>query len=72
MHYFVFQINNHREYRCLEQFSNYRDARVHVRNLRESAEEPGIVEFKMVFAENEAEASDLLRTRRERTPSEDD
>jgi hypothetical protein len=72
MPYFVYQINNQREYLYIEHHAAYREARQSVRRLRESFQGSGKVEFRMVFAADEAEALDLLRAPRERVPSEDD
>ncbi|GJL82297.1 MAG: hypothetical protein DHS20C01_19310 [marine bacterium B5-7] len=71
MPYFVFQINNHREYHCLGHHDDYREARGQVR-LQRLDESSDIIEYKMVFANDEEHAEVLLRTRRERIPSEDD
>ena len=72
MPYFVFKINNHREYHCLESFDSYREARTSVRARRQDHCEHGVVEYRMVFADSESQGQALLRQRRERTPSEDD
>jgi hypothetical protein len=72
MPYFVFKINNHREYSCQGVYDAYRDARSIVRTQRRGESEVGVVDYRMVFASSEAEAEALLRTRRDRTPSEDD
>lgn len=72
MPYFVFQINNHREYLCLGSFETYREARNDVRGRRSESESSGVVEFRMIFAGTEPEGEALLKTRREKIPSEDD
>lgn len=72
MPYFVFQINNHREYSCLGKYDAYRQARDDVRARRAQPPSTGVVDFRMIFADNEVEGESLLRTRREKTPSEDD
>jgi hypothetical protein len=72
MPYFVFRINNHRDYLCLESFASYPEARDAVRSQRRMNDAPGLVEFRMIFAGSQGEGETLLRTRRERTPSEDD
>lgn len=72
MPYFVFKINNHREYLCLGGFDTYREARDDVRARRSEAESRGVIEFRMIFAATESEGEALLKTRREKIPSEDD
>jgi hypothetical protein len=72
MPYFVFRINSHRDYLCLENFTSYRDARDAVRAHRRMNDAPGVVDFRMIFATSQDEGEALLRARRERTPSEDD
>jgi hypothetical protein len=71
MPYFVFRINNHREYRCLGQHETYRQARDDVRAKRRDQPASGVVDYRMIFASAEREAEFLLRTRRDKTPSED-
>jgi hypothetical protein len=72
MPYFVFKINNHREYDCLGEYEAYRDARMAVRERRRDQPERGLIEYRMVFAESAPQAEALLRAPRERIPSEDD
>ncbi len=72
MPYFVFRINNHREYRCLEQYDDYRSARHAVRAFRQSDEAASVVEYRLVFADDAAHGESLLRTPRERILREDD
>lgn len=72
MPYFVFRVDNHREYHCLGNFDTYREARDNVRARRRGQESTTIVDYRMIFAQSEVEGESLLRTRRERTPSEDD
>ncbi|KAA3631155.1 MAG: hypothetical protein DWQ08_05185 [Proteobacteria bacterium] len=72
MPYFVFQINNHREYLCVSRFDAYRPARDDVRSRRAGSETRGVVDYRLVFAETESEGESLLRTTRERVPSDDD
>ena len=71
MPYFVFRIDNHREYRCLGTFDTYPGARADVRTRRREQAPSKVVDYRMIFAHSEAEGESLLRTRREKNPSED-
>jgi hypothetical protein len=63
MPYFVYEIEKPRSLTHLETFAKYREAKQHVRQLRE---ESGDVEkYRMIFARNEIEAEKLLLAPRE-------
>lgn len=63
MPYFVYKIKEPRSLEHLETFAKYREARSHVRDLRESTGE--VDSYRMIFAKNEIEAEKLLLTPRE-------
>ncbi len=70
MPYFIFRINNHREYMCMEQHASYRGAKTNVRKLRaDTSDTAGVANFRMVFAENETDAEHLLKAKKEQAPS---
>lgn len=70
--YFIFRIDNHREYRCLAQFDAYRDARRDVRTRRTGIGDDSPTAFRMIFADDAGHGELLLRARRERPPAGDD
>ncbi len=54
----------------MEQHASYRDAKTNVRKLRvDTGDTAGVVDFRMVFAENETDAEHLLRTKKDKAPS---
>ena len=72
MPYFVYSISADKELELLKSFDTYREAKQAVTAMRVelSAKENRLV--RIVFAQDPAEAEELLKTKRERQPSEDD
>lgn len=72
MPYFVYSISADKELELLESFDAYREAKqaATTMRLKSAAEENRLV--RIIFAQDTAEAEELLRTKRERRPSEDD
>lgn len=71
MRYFLYSISPHRELELLQSFETYSEAKraaVAARVAKTAADH--IV--KIIFAQDPAEAEQLLQTKRERQPSEDD
>ena len=72
MPYFLFKISNQRSYDLVEQHAEYKQARQRVREFRTQADiEPGIVKYRLVFANDASEAKELLAAKREKSYSED-
>lgn len=74
MAYFLYQITERpiRLLEMLEQHDAYRDAAARAKQLR-SAQAPGATgQIKMIFADNELHAEDLLNQVREAPPGPDD
>ncbi|MFT7532286.1 MAG: hypothetical protein ACI9FD_003314 [Gammaproteobacteria bacterium] len=72
MPYFIFQINNHREYLLKGEFEAYQDARQKIRMIRsEKLQEQSNVDHRMIFSQTSLEGQELLRKKREKQPSED-
>lgn len=72
MPYFVFRIDHALARTCLASFDDYRAARAAVRARRAEDDALPAESFRMVFAEDEFQAEQLLAMPRTRTPSEDD
>ena len=69
MPYYIFQIEQTsttivRKMALVSAFENYRDAKVEIRKLR-TMQASEIQEYKMIFAESELRAEELLQEKRE-------
>lgn len=65
MPYFVYKITPSLKLTHIESKENYRDARALVRGLRLDKPEEQDIQYRMVFAQNQAEAEKLLSTPRD-------
>lgn len=72
MPYFIYRVSPQRFVRYVTEFETYQDARESARNLRAGQDRDDTDTIKIVFAKDQSEAEVLLKTRRERKPSEDD
>jgi hypothetical protein len=72
MPYFIYRISPERKLDLVDSFDSYRDAKQAVTALRVAQEPDDVCTVKVVFAKDSAEAEQLLKTKRERQPSEDD
>ncbi|MDH3672783.1 MAG: hypothetical protein OES46_16775 [Gammaproteobacteria bacterium] len=72
MPYFIYRISPARKLDLVDSFDSYRDAKRAATALRIAQEPDDACTVKIVFAKDSAEAEQLLRTERERPPSEDD
>lgn len=72
MRYFLYSVSPRKELELLQSFDTYGEAKraAVAARVAQAAHEKRIV--KIIFAQDTAEAEQLLRTRRERQPSEDD
>lgn len=72
MPYFIYRISPERKLNLLDSFDRYPDAKQAATALRiaQGPDDTGTV--KIIFAKDAEEAEQLLRTERERQPSEDD
>lgn len=72
MRYFLYSVSPHKELELLQSFETYREAKqaAVATRMAQTAAEDHIV--KIIFAQDPAEAEQLLQTKRERQPSEDD
>ena len=71
MRYFLYSISPQKELELLQQFETYSEAkRAAVAARAQAAADDQII--KIIFAQDPAEAEQLLQTKRERQPSEDD
>jgi len=71
MPYFVFNVFPPKRLEYLDKFDGYREAREHVRGLREAIGD-GDYQVKMIFGKNQIEAEHLLKEEREAPPIGDD
>lgn len=72
MPYFIYRISPERKLDFVDSFDSYRDAKQAATALRVAQQPDDVDRVKMVFAKDSPEAEQLLRTERERQPSEDD
>lgn len=74
MPYFIFKISERpiRMLEKLEELASYRDAAARVRELRAGLPAGAPYVVKMIFAETELHAEDLLNEVREASPAPDD
>ena len=72
MPYFVFSIRPFAQIRKLAEFSSFRDASTHAKALRAAGAEQGDGRIKVMFAENEQLAEDLLCQLRDPSPAGDE
>ncbi len=72
MSYYIYRISPHRALTYVEAFEEYKQARQLARQMRRDQSAGDSDDIRMVFAKDRTEAESLLRTRRERQPSEDD
>lgn len=72
MPYFVYSVASDKKLELIRSFDSYREAKqaATAARLKLSVNENRLV--RIIFAQNPAEAEELLRTKRERQPSEDD
>ncbi len=72
MRYFLYSISPQKELELLQQFETYSEAKraAVAARMAQAAAEDHII--KIIFAHDPAEAEQLLQTKRERQPSEDD
>jgi len=74
--YFVFEINAFQQLKLLETYEQYREAKIKVRELRESqAKRQGsdgtgnvVFSYRMMFAADELQAERLLKEKRQARP----
>jgi hypothetical protein len=72
MPYFVFSIRPFAQIRKLAEFDGFKDASAHAKSLRASQSSDRDAQIKVMFAENERLAEDLLCQIRTPSPSGDD
>lgn len=70
MPYFIYQINHSagavvKNVTMVTSYEDYKEAKSEIRNLRASAKKSEKPEWKMVFAESELQADELLQEKRE-------
>ena len=70
MPYFIYQIGHSagavvKNLSLVSSFEDYREAKSEIKNLRASANKMDTPEWKMVFAESELQAEELLQEKRE-------
>lgn len=70
MPYFIYQIGHSagavvKNLTLVTSFEDYKEAKSEIRNLRASAKKVDGAEWKMVFAESELQAEELLQEKRE-------
>lgn len=72
MPYFIYRISPQRLLTYVDEFAHYRKARDTARHMRRERTRDDLETIKIVFAKDRSEAEILLKTHRERQPSEDD
>ena len=72
MPYFVYSISAHKEIELLKTFDAYQEAKRAATTMRLELAPKENRLVRIIFAQDPAEAEELLRTKRERQPSEDD
>lgn len=72
MPYFVFRVRPYAQIEKLAQFDGFQAASAHAKTLRAGAEEPSQGKIKVMFADNEQLAEELLCQVREPGPPGDD
>ncbi len=72
MPYFVYNISANKELKLLKSFDSYRDAKEAATTIRMESPAKDNRIVRIVFAQDPVEAEELLKTKRERQPSEDD
>ncbi len=72
MPYYIYRISAERKLELVESYEAYRDAKQAATRMRAGRNPNDAYTVKMIFAQDPAEAKQLLTTRRERQPSEDD
>ncbi len=72
MPYFIYRISPQRFLTYINEFAHYHEARDTARRMRQEQAPADVDTIKIIFATNRREAETLLKTRRERQPSEDD
>jgi len=70
MPYFIFQVNPTpgsvvKKLALINKFDSYRQAKSSIHELRDTVKPQGEQEWKMVFAESELQAEELLQEKRE-------
>ncbi len=72
MPYFIYRISPQRFLTYINEFAHYGKARDAARQMRQEQIQDDLDTIKIIFAEDRSEAEILLKTSRERQPSEDD
>lgn len=72
MPYFIYRISPQRFLTYINEFAHYQEARDTARRMRQEQTRDDLDTIKIIFAKDRLEAEMLLKTRRERQPSEDD
>ena len=72
MPYFVFRVRAFSQIEKLAEFASFKEASAHAKALRSSQSEAAGTRIKVMFADNQAAAEDLLCQVREAGPSGDD
>ena len=72
MPYFVYKVFSGRKVELVDRFDGYRDARNHARDLRGALPPDADHTIRVIFANNESEASRLLAEKREPRPLGED
>lgn len=72
MPYFVFSIRPFAQIRKLAEFQGFKDASSHAKSLRASQAGDSDAKIKLIFAENEQMAEDLLCQIRDPSPAGDE
>ncbi len=72
MPYFIFRISSDRKLSLVRAFEKFAEAKENARAMRAASAADASEVLKIIFADDPADAEQLLSTRRERPPSEDD
>lgn len=72
MPYFIFRISSDRKLSLVRSFEKFPEAKKNARAMRAASAAGASEVLKIIFANDPAEAEQLLTTRRGRPPSEDD
>jgi hypothetical protein len=72
MPYYIYRISAGSQLELVESYEAYRDAKQAATAMRATQDPNDAYTVKIVFAQDPTEARQLLTTRRERQPSEDD
>jgi hypothetical protein len=72
MPYFIYRISPQRFLTYVNEFAHYREARHTARQMRQEQPQDDLDTVKIIFAKDRGDAESVLKTPRERKPSEDD